>query len=152
MAILALAATLVVVNAPPPRSDIKLSAETLARELQTAIDDAIINGGRWRLEISPNEWRLVTIEGGEWVETAASGVSLRDALLETTISDPAASNEMALSGARPDQAARHQDGPSIITLEPLGDMVGFHVTIKRERDVWQVAMDDRGTITIGRPQ
>lgn len=150
MAILALAATIVIVNAPPARSAPRDAAGEFAQMLRGAVDDAIITGRVLRLEIEPAGWRLVRFADGAWVNDAASDEDkLRGTLISVDLNDPAQSNLQALTGER--EARTDRDAPVIIPIDPFGGAMEFEIVFQEGRDRWAVRQNANGVIEMVRP-
>ena len=147
MGILALGATIVIVNAPPQREPARAAATAFADMLRGAVDDAVVSGDVLRLEIASQDWRLARFADGEWTASKTSDDDLlAGMLLRAEVDDPARSNRQALTGAR--AARRERDAPVTIPVDPFGAMPGFTVRFERQGEVWAVRHDVAGAVTV----
>lgn len=151
MAILALAATLVVLNAPPTRNAGRSAATDLAEALRTAIDSAIITGAVYRLEIDAQSWRIDRLTSDGWTEqNKASDFAARGGLLRLEIDDAAQSNRLALTGERARRPERNAEAVTTALLDPLGGAGAFDVLFDIEGEQWAVAFAPTGAIKLER--
>ncbi len=147
MTILALAATIVIVNAPPTRSPSRTAADEFAQTLRGAVDLAIINGENYRIEVLPGAWTLAKLTDGVWSSVAATPEDdVGEVLLRIDVEDAAQSNALGLYGKRPDRRGR--DEPVLVPIDPFGDTYSFALSFQYNRDVWIVRSADDGTIEV----
>jgi general secretion pathway protein H len=151
MGILALAATIVIVNAPPARSQARTAADDFAQTLRGAIDTAIINGGSYRLEVLPATWRLAKLSDGEWTAIAELPEDEKgDILLRIEIEEAAQSNALGLYGKRPDR--RDREEPVTVPLDPFGGAHPFDLYFQKNREVWRVSAAEDGTVEVAQDE
>lgn len=147
MAILALAATIVIINAPPQQSTARTGADEFSIALQNADDGAIVAGGVHRLEISAEKWRIARFENREWApyweSTAADGLTLT-----VDVEEIAQSNLSALTGERGEK--RKRNAPVIIAIDPFGDAPPFALQFRGDRESWSVQRLADGDIKMAR--
>ena len=142
MGILALAATIVLVNAPPRQSEARVAAGEFANALITALDNAVVAGGVYRLEIGSASWRIAVLEGRDWTEFRRGGDD--DMRITLDVEEAAESNMMALTGKRLER--RERDAPAIVSIDPFGDAPPFLLRFGDGRENWIVRHDEAGAV------
>lgn len=147
MAILALAATIVIINAPPRQSAARAAADAFAIALQNADDRAIVAGGVHRLEISADKWRIVRLEDREWTLVRESA-AVDNLTLSVDVEEVAKSNLSALTGERGEK--RDRNAPVIIAIDPFGDAPPFALRFRSDRESWSVQRLAAGDIAVAR--
>ena len=147
MAILAFAASLVALNAPPLRSPAKEEAERFAARARAAWEDSVIDGRAASIAIETDAYRIERFDGDAWrLENAGRRFAERRmpdgvAMLAEAF-DPAAANE---ARADDDEAK-----PVRIVLEPIGVTGPFKVEFRDGRERWIVRNLADETITVAR--
>lgn len=147
MAILALAATIVIVNAPTRQSVAEAAAGDFADALRAAVDDAIVGGRVQRIEITPQRWRIAEFGDRDW-SLLKQGDNDPDLELTVDLKEAAKSNLLPLTGERGE--VRERDAPTIIAVDPYGDAPAFTVRFRDDRETWIVVRDDRGAVNVER--
>lgn len=147
MAILALAATIVIINAPPRQSAARTAALEFGDALRIADDQAIVAGGVHRLEISNGNWRITRLENEEWTlyREAASADGMT---LSVDVEEIAKSNLSALTGERGEK--RDRNAPTIVAVDPFGDAPAFELRFRGDRESWSVRRSASGEIKMVR--
>lgn len=147
MAILALAATIVIINAPPRQSAARAAALEFSDALRNADDQAIVAGGVHRLEISNGAWRIARFENEEWApyREAAAADSVT---LSVDVEEIAKSNLSALTGER--SQTRDRNAPTIVAVDPFGDAPAFALRFRSDRESWSVQRSANGDIKLVR--
>lgn len=144
--ILALAATIVIVNAPPPRNNARDAASAFTNALRTAVDDGIITGAGWRAEITANEWQILRRSNGEWVTaTQSDGRSAGEIIIRIKIDDAAIANEQNQNI----EFSNKKPGPNnlvIVPIDPFGETPGFTAFFESGGEVWAVTHRPDGVI------
>jgi type II secretion system protein H len=153
--ILALASSVVLLNAPPSRPKVKDDAERFAARLVLAMDEAIATGAVMRISIDAKGYQFERLKAGEWTpleETRAFGRRDFDArsLAKVEIKDAANDNARALGGEeRPDAAEDdEEEEKSDIALDPLGVQTAFSVRFSSANGAWLVTVDEGGAIVV----
>ncbi len=146
MAILALAATIVIINAPPRQSASRAAAAEFADALRASVDDAIVGGGVHRLEVTSGNWRIAEFDDRDWTAFRQGGE--RDLALTINVKGAAESNLPALTGERAER--RERDAPTIIAVDPFGDAPSFEMRFRDERESWVVRRGENGDIRVER--
>ncbi len=147
MGILALAATIVLINAPPRQSAARAAASDFADALRAAVDDAVVAGGVHRLEVTPESWRISEFEDRDWTPFR-EGIDARGLSLSVDIEEVAKSNLSALTGERGEQ--RDRDAPIIVGVDPFGDAPLFKLRFRDDRESWIVRGGENGDIRVER--
>jgi general secretion pathway protein H len=146
MAILAFAAALVVLNAPPMRNLAKEEAERFAARTEAAYQDALIDGAAISLAVSAEGYRVERFVGGKWeLEAKARRFSERrmpdGVALIAAIDDPAAANR---------KADEEEETPARIILDPIGLTTPFSVEFRDGKERWTVRKAQDETINVER--
>lgn len=148
LTILAFAAFVVVLNAPPSRPPARDAAERFAARLQAALDAAVIEGAAYRLEVEAVEYRIARYEGERWTPVFHENLAATDGVLfRAELAEAAASNALALNGedeARGDSGERSLDIP----LDPFAGGLALNAYFESRRGDWGVAMAPDGTLTV----
>ncbi len=136
MAILALAASVIVLNAPPARSLAKEESERFAARLGAAWEDSVIQGKAMSVAVGARGYRIERYVGGQWKEEVsgrrfASRTVPEGVVLLATVEDPAAGNEKKTADAEEVRETR-------IILDPIGLTTPFKVEFRDRRESWIV--------------
>ncbi len=151
IAILALASSVVLLNAPPSRPAVREDAERFAARLQLALDEAIAAGAVMRIRVDALGYEFEMLQAGEWraIENdRLLGGAVFDeattALVE--IADPANDNARALGvDERADEA---KDKSIRIILDPLGAQTAFVARFSSSQGAWRVVLSDTGAVSV----
>lgn len=146
MAILAFAASVIVLNAPPIRSPAKEEAERFAARLRAAWEDSVIEGDAAAVSLGESEYRVERFVSGKWAPAEAGRrFSERrmpqSVVMVATVDDPAAANE---------RKAEDEDGPVRVILDPIGLTTPFRVEFRDSRERWIVRNLPDETIVVAR--
>ena len=108
MTILAIAAGIVAINAPPQRSAVRIAAENFAETIAEIDRLAAINGGTYRIVMTPTGYRFERRVASDWVrEPAFSPIAFDDGIFLTPrLVSPVQSNALGLNGERNPSADR----------------------------------------------
>jgi general secretion pathway protein H len=135
MAILAFAASLVVLNAPPSRALAKEEAERFAARTRAAWEDCVVKGATASITISDRDYRVERFVGGKW-EPAQDARRFGERRVPdrvgmiAAVEDPAAKNEKPKEG--------EEEQPTRIILDPIGSTTPFRVEFRDGRERWIV--------------
>ncbi|NWG92695.1 MAG: GspH/FimT family pseudopilin [Parvularculaceae bacterium] len=153
--ILALASSVVLLNAPPSRPKVKEDAERFAARLALAMDEAIATGGVMRISIDAKGYQFERMQAGEWTPLDDDRIfGRRDfdkgSLAKVEIKDAAYDNARALGGEeRPDAAEEGDDKEKTeIALDPLGVQTAFSVRFSSADGAFVVTVDEGGGIAV----
>jgi len=147
MAILALAATIVIVNAPARQGAAQAAAADFADAVRAAVDDAVVAGRVQRIEVTPERWRISEFADREW-SAVREGDRVTGLGLTAELEEAAKSNLSALTGERGERPERN--APTMIAVDPFGDAPTFTVRFRDQRESWIVRREDSGAIAVGR--
>lgn len=149
MAILAFAASIVALNAPPPRSLAKAEAERFAVRVRAAFEDSVLDGAVARIAIGPDAYHVEKLVANEWKldirprrfteRRMPAGVAV-----VATLRDPAAANEPQ------EETDAEADEPVSIVIDPIGTTTPFEVEFTDAKGRWRVINAGDGTITVAR--
>jgi type II secretion system protein H len=150
--ILALASSVVLLNAPPARPEARDDAERFAAKLMLAFDQAIARGAAIRLTIDSSGYGFEMMSEGEWRAMDEPRALARKAFDRRTtaiveIEDAAAENARRLNGGEDadgdeDEAARR------IPLDPLGAQTAFSVRFSSPAGAWLVRVSENAEIEV----
>lgn len=163
--ILALASSVVLLNAPPSRPEVRDDAERFAARLQLVMDEAVATGAVMRIAIDAKGYKFERLKAGEWSGSGGDRVLGRAefddrSIAKVEIKDAANDNARALGGEeRPSELAGEngEDGDedededeekSEIPLDPLGVQTAFSVRFTSSDGVWLVTVDEGGAIAV----
>lgn len=149
--ILALASSVVLLNAPPSRPDVREDAERFAARLSLAFDETIATGRAMRLAIDASGYRFETREDDAWSPLEgdkALGPRPFDArsTAKLEMADAADDNTEALGGDARDETADEE--ARRILLDPLGAQAAFSVRFSSADGAWLVTVTDGAAIEV----
>lgn len=149
MVIMAAAAGVVILNAPPAPSAAKDAAMKFAYRLNTVYDDAIVTGAVFRLEISTQAYRFQRLRDGDWSAVYAADASndWRGVSLSVELDEAAARNVI---NDETGQDRLGEDTVTTIDFDPLGDNPGFSTIFQSPRGAWAVDAGADGRVQVRR--
>ncbi len=127
LGVLAMTATIVVLNAPPSRNAAQEEAETFAARLQKGMDDALFSGKPIRMEIDSQGYRFAHFENRRW--RVKDDPALREAsfkgsvIIKIEAEQAAIKNVQMLDGDMVEAQKKH-----FVHLDPIG--VSTPVTVR----------------------
>lgn len=147
MALLAMVAGIVVINAPPGRSDMRRTAERLAARLDFAAQEAVTSGAVLGASLGEDGYAFYRYERGEWApETAAQ---IKGELFPAAFSiaveteEPAKKNEPEESQRETEKTVR----PAFRFL-PTGETTPVTIVLSDRREAWRVTLDGSGHVDV----
>jgi len=156
--ILALASSVVMLNAPPSRPEVRDDAERFAARLLLAFDQAVASDESIRVRIDAKGYSFEELRYSEelgdeeWaVDENVVALSRRDYHRRTSViveaDDAANKNALALGD---DDTAKdgEEEGVSTIPLDPLGAQMPFRVRFSSADGVLTVRVDETGTVRV----
>lgn len=151
LVIMGLASSLVLLNAPPPRSVVERDALRLASSVKVALDEMLMTGVTYRLVIDTAGYGYELYAGGEWktdgVERAFQRVGFDRGITATTeFEDPALKNARALGEDAPEKADEGE--PTIIPLDPIGPPATFSARLISAQGAYVVSLAADGGISV----
>lgn len=150
VAILGVATSVVVFNAPPIRPPAREEAEKFAARLERAADEAIISGAAYRLETREGGYAFARREDDAWVVETDATMPLRPEVVVLTIDveDAAADNALALNGGAPPTSDENEEGVTYLPIEPFGLTPAFTASFQSRRGVWNVFSTADGAVRL----
>jgi general secretion pathway protein H len=149
MLIVALMASVVVLNMPPPASQARTEADMFAARLNAAAELAITTGSMIGLELDADGYKFYRYDRGVWNESAerrlAFGAFPPDMGVDFTLVEPAKKNEVT------DDKPRDKDLPApSIFFSPTGETTPLSVDFSTRGAVRSVNLDASGNVRTGR--
>lgn len=152
LALAAMVAGVVVINAPPGRSDVRRAAERLAARLDFAAQDAITKGALIGVRLGEDGYAFYRYDRGEWKENAEPRLTAEnfpaDFSVAVTREEPAKKNEPEDTRRR----ERRDDDEKIIRPDlrflPTGESTPVTVVFQDRREVWRVTLDGAGHVDV----
>ncbi|MEZ5921733.1 MAG: type II secretion system minor pseudopilin GspH [Parvularculaceae bacterium] len=149
MVILALASSLVLLNAPPGRTAVQKDAERFAAKLKFAEDEAIATGSQLRLAVDARGYWFEKRVAGEWSREASPRNLQATAFDRSTvgviaIEDKSLANDDALGAPR--EIAKRDEKIKYVRLDPIGSPAIFSLTFTSRDGRWIVSSSASGEI------
>lgn len=156
LVILSLAASAVILNAPPRRPESRLEAEAFAARIGTSLEGAVLRSERRRLLLSEGRYLLQEYGSEEW-RTLYSWPTIKQGQsvgFDSILTGSAASNLEALNGGLDDRFSNGVDVDDdeeewvVLHLDPLGLSSQLEATFSDARDRWTVILGQDGEIIV----
>ena len=151
MSILALTASVVILNAPPSKPPARVAAEAFAMRVQAALADAVIENAPYLLEIARSEYLISRFKDGEWeaLSHMAVGSAKDDIAFHVETNSAASDNTIALNGVA--KSARSGEGEAVLaTLDPYGGDASILAHFESRRGNWIVSVAPDGAVKVER--
>jgi prepilin-type N-terminal cleavage/methylation domain-containing protein len=147
MSILALGASVVLLNAPPSQPPARTAAENFAAQARAAFAAAVIEGASYKMEIRELEYAVWRYNDGEWRRTSRISVGgpSDDIIFRVEITDAAAANALALNGESENLTNRSGE-PLAFPIDPLGGGPSAIAHFESRRGDWAVLIAPNGAI------
>lgn len=157
--ILALASSVVLLNAPPSRPAVRDDAERFAARIQLALDETIASGGMMRVSIDAAGYGFEAVADGEWApidpnKTLARKTFDKRSTAVVEIADAANDNARALGDDEDDAPSTSDDEDEEddkvrrIPLDPLGAQMPFSVRFSSPDGAWIVTVTEGAAIEV----
>ncbi|WP_425408603.1 type II secretion system minor pseudopilin GspH [Hyphococcus sp.] len=147
LAIIAMIASVVVLNAPPARSDIDRASEVLAARTAFAADEAITAGITVGLSVTESGFRFLQYDDGEWSET--SKPQLRPYTFSANYAVSFDAQETAAQNERSESPRDEERRPEPeIRFTPTGETTPFTMTFRSRRGTAAVSLNDAGEVKL----
>ncbi|GJL90721.1 MAG: hypothetical protein DHS20C04_03800 [Hyphococcus sp.] len=147
LSIVAMVAGVVIINAPPARSDLRQDADSFAARLDFAAQDAITRGVLIGMTLSEGGYEFYTYNRGEWREREDQHVAgeafSSDYTVKINKTQTAERNEITET-KRESEAGVHPD----VLFSPTGETTEFSVSFKDRRDTFSVTLDNAGHVAV----
>ena len=149
MAIIALVASFVAINAPPPQNNARTEADRFALSLQTAASDAIMTGQVIGLEITTPEYKFYTYNRGEW-SPIASG-PLRPGAFDDDVAVAVEAIGELQNDPEPTLTRADRDAPApTFFFSPTGEATPLMARFQNDRRFWTLTLENDGDIKVVR--
>lgn len=147
LGLIALFASIVALNAPPPRAPARLEAERFAARLDAAFAAAVASGAPVRLDIDAAGWSFRTFDESGWTEPKGAPALApqrfgRDVAATVLSVDASSANERA-------ETKDKKDATQSVVIDPLGGD-GATVAFAGGGARWIVTLDPQGAVTVTR--
>lgn len=151
--ILALASTVVLLNAPPSRSDVREDAERFAARVQSAFDEVIASGDDLRISIDAQGYEFQVLKAGEWGEPERERLFRRAeiderSVLSVEIADNTSENARALGDEERETDDEQNEGLIFILLDPLGSQIPFRARFASPDGAWVVTVTEAASVSV----
>ncbi len=143
LAIVALIASVIALNAPAPANDARTEADRFAARLKAASQQAIMTGTVIGLDLNQADYRFYTYHRGDW--------SLADAAeLHADQFPDGVSVSIDIAGAPKTEERQEKvaDEAPDIFFSPTGETTPMKVELRSKRRLWIVEMDAGGAIQV----
>ena len=147
MAILALATTVAVFNAPPTRSGAKAEAERFAARLVAGVEEAVMTGAPARVRMEPQAYAFERFDGEDWTE-ASGGRLFSNRTLPNNIAIAAVPKDAAKANSAPEDGDDKET--QWLALDPIGMTDAYDVVFADGRQSWRVSIDAGGKVEVAR--
>lgn len=148
LTILAFAASVVILNAPPSRPPARDAAERFAVRIQSALDAAVVEGGAWRLEVQSSEYRIARYDGAQWTSVVRENAARDGFSFRVELAEAAADNSLALDGER--QGENGEEEWFVAPLDPFAGGLDVNAHFESRRGDWTVAIGPEGAVKVTR--
>lgn len=155
--ILALASSVVLLNAPPVRPEARDDAERFAARMQLAFDEAIATGAVMRVSIDALGYGFETLQAGKWKAVEGKAPLARKLYDERStatveVADAANDNARALGSEERvtavDGEEQEDDDVRRIALDPLGAQTPFSVKFSSPQGAWIVTISEGAAVAV----
>jgi len=150
LAIVALVASVAVLNAPPPPNDARREADRFAARLQAASQQAIMSGAVIGLDLSTQDYRFYIYNRGAWTladdARLASGRFPADVSIMVEVSGQTEGNEQGGVEREGDDEAP----APVIFFTPTGETTPLHLRFSARRRFWTLDLDNGGKVSVAR--
>lgn len=148
LTILAFAASVVVLNAPPSRPPARDAAELFAARVQSALDAGVVQGAAYRLEVESSEYRIARYDGAQWAPVIRENAARDGFSFRVELAEAAADNSLALDGER--QGGNGEEEWFVAPLDPVAGGSPFNAYFESRRGDWTVAIGPEGAVKVAR--
>jgi len=151
--ILALASSVVLLNAPPSRPEVRKDAERFAARMQLAFDEVITSGENVRVSINAAGYEFQVLRAGEWAGIENDRMLSRArinarSVMSIEIADEANENARALGVDERGVEDEEDDGAFLILLDPLGSQTPFMARFASPDGAWVVTVNNAASVSV----
>ncbi|WP_428409170.1 type II secretion system minor pseudopilin GspH [Hyphococcus sp.] len=147
MALAAMVAGIVVINAPPGRSDVRRTAERLAARLDFAAQEAVTSGALVGLRLDEEGYAFFDYQRGEWKPATSERLKTERFPAEFSV---AVTRDAAAKKNEPEE--KQTENETIIRPElrflPTGETTPVTVVFQDRREIWRITLDGAGKVEV----
>lgn len=151
MLIIALSASVVALNAPPPASRAGVEADRFAVRINLASEQAVMTSALIGLELTPSAYRFFRYDRGDWKPIDSGkmrdGVFPADVAIVVELPDAPRRNEPLEESDKDDDAS---DASPNILFSPTGETTAVKVDFQARRARVSLLLDDTGGLKVVR--
>lgn len=151
LALAAMVAGIVVINAPPGRGDARRAAERLAARLDFAAQEAVTSGAVLGLRLGDDGYEFYRYERGEWAPASAAQMNGEVFSPEFSVAieteQPAKKNEPEERRLETKRETEKTVAPAFRFL-PTGETTPAAFLIEDRRERWRVTLDGSGHVDV----
>ncbi len=149
MLIIALTASVVALNAPPPAGKARVAADRLAARIQFASEQAVMTNALIGLELTPARYRFFHYERGEWLPVNAG--RLRDGSFPADVAIVFELPESTRRNEPPEKGDAVESIPSPnVFFSPTGETTSVAVDFRARRSHVSLLLDHAGGLKVVR--
>ena len=147
LSIVAMVAGVVVINAPPPRSDLRDTADQFAARLEAAAQFAITSGAVIGIVVDAEEYTFYRYNRGDWNRIDEKSFSH-----EKFAADYAVNIELKEAAKKNERDDAQQSSETVIRPQilfaPTGETSAFSVGFQSRRESIRLTMDEAGGVKV----
>ncbi|MAW81203.1 MAG: type II secretion system protein GspH [Parvularcula sp.] len=147
MALAAMVAGVVVINAPPGRTDARRAAEALAARLDFAAQDAVTRGAVLGMRLDDEGYAFFRYQRGEWKPETTAQMKADSFPPEFSVD---VSREAPAKRNEPEEKRRETETvirPDLRFM-PTGETTPVTVMLQDRREIWRVTLDGAGHVEV----
>lgn len=155
--IAALVAGIVILNAPPGRSDARTTAEKFAAKLDLMTQEAVTTGALIGMEVSEGGFSTYRYQGGEWrpLTSLANSAATFPAEFSVEVAYETAAHKNESKGERRAES-RFSEEPETpkpnVTFTPTGQTTPLEVVFRARRESVRVRLNGAGRVELSRDE
>ena len=145
MLITAMAASIVVLNMPPPVGKVRTEADRFAARLAMASEQAIMTGTMIGLELEPSGYEFFEYDRGGWrpldADVLGGALFPPDVAVDFELPEPARRNE------EPREERRDEEVPTPnVFFSPTGETTALEISFQSRRALLALSLDNTGNL------
>ncbi|MEO1137407.1 MAG: type II secretion system minor pseudopilin GspH [Pseudomonadota bacterium] len=155
--IAALVAGIIILNAPPGRTDARKTAETFAARLDLMAQEAVTTGALMGMEVSEGGFSTYRYQRGEWraLKSLANNTAVFPAefSVEVTLETAVHKNEQNTDRRKQSRLGDEPETPNPnVTFTPTGQTTPLEVVFRERRESIRVQLDGAGKVELSRDE
>lgn len=147
LSIIAMVAGVVIINAPPARSELRDDADRIAAQLDFAVQEAITSGALIGILLEETGYSFYLYRRGEWRETGSRHLAGArfgsDYAVSINLEQQAKRNEL-VSGREEPEGEIH---PQVI-FSPTGETTAFSIGLQDRQGAFLVSLNASGKVEV----